>query len=515
MSQCSLRLISLIIILAAVACAKSDDQGREHTFVTNGPQRYSDDSDQGTAPKEVPFFVREPERQEVLPAFEVPEQLRERINQEIPNFVPLQSTKFRVLNHNLKINVNTSTMTFTGTLKIDGKADEAIELTCKFDKTKTWTCGDMFPTNPAVARERRLQAVVNCLDMYNCDQVGLELFVRINGRTESQLFQSAKFEIRRASSGDVEERGPLVRQKPTPGGGDPQGGPLVNGQPKPPRTGTDEDPLVSPPPITDEELQSLMNDPNAAVEVTSPIPVPAPIRGEFSIPDIERLRPEIGVGVPNQAIGAHHSGRLVEAAKLPRQGPGFIARPGRESKSYGTNLMIGLLSQVSAQMEQAVPNKPPLVVSNISSQAGGRLCNGGSCHKSHQTGLDVDVSFPSHRRETSLWSACDSEGPKCRNGISRNFDPQRFWIFAKQAACAENNPVIVIFVDTAIKRHMCNWVKTNTRENINDPNSCAAKTLSAMKYSPGHHNHFHMRLRCPGNRDCRNATVSLSRGSGC
>ncbi len=511
MARSILKILMGTIVVAAVAgCGNPDNRGSETTFVTNGPENSGDGS---PATEPVPFFMQKEERQEALPEFSVPENIRTRINQEIPDFAPIPSTKFRVINHNLKINVATSTMTFTGVLQIPGKADESIELSCKFDKTKTWTCADMFPTKPEVARERRLQATVNCLDTYNCDQVGLELFVLIEGRTESQLFQSGQFEVRRASSGDVDEGGKLgtpppqsTQQKPTP-----EIGPLNPIHPqRPKRT------RPPAPPVTDEELKGLLENPNAAVEVTTPMPVPAPIRGEFSIPDIERLRPEVGAGVPNQAIGTHNRGRLNEGAKLPANGPGFIGRPGRAAKSFGTNLMIDVLKLVSQQVATAVPNKSPFVISNISKQNGGRLCNGRSCHASHQTGLDVDVAFPSHKFVNDLWSACNSTGRSdCQNPISRDFDAQRFWLFAKQATCAENNPVIAMFVDTEIKKYMCNWAKNQAGENINDPNSCAFKTLRAMKYEPGHHNHFHMRLRCPGNRDCRNATVSLGRGTGC
>ena len=50
---------------------------------------------------------------------------------------------------------------------------------------------------------------------------------------------------------------------------------------------------------------------------------------------------------------------------------------------------------------------------------------------------------------------------------------------------------------------------------VADPDSPAFKALQAMKHEPGHHNHVHVRFKCPGNRDCRDATVSLGRGTGC
>src|SRR5262245_16222743 len=126
MARSALKLVIFSILLVTAGCGKPNEKGRETTFVTNGPARYQETED--STPEPVPYFMQREERQSPLPPFEVPENIRTRINQEIPDFVPLPSTKFRVINHNLKINVATSTMTFTGVLQINGKADENIEL---------------------------------------------------------------------------------------------------------------------------------------------------------------------------------------------------------------------------------------------------------------------------------------------------------------------------------------------------------------------------------------------------
>ncbi len=156
------------------------------------------------------------------------------------------------------------------------------------------------------------------------------------------------------------------------------------------------------------------------------------------------------------------------------------------------------------------------MIADISQRYGGRLGNrSGRFHASHQTGLDADIAFPSRKSQPDLWPICSLSDGRCRNGapLDDEFDEARFWLFVTALTCAEKNPVTAIFVDTEIKKHMCRWVKR--RENIEDPASCAFKTLRAMKYAPGHYNHIHLRLRCPGNRDCRDATVSLGRNTGC
>lgn len=525
------------------------------------------------AAKAAPFILKGEVRNQ-MPVYRVPERLRERLEESHPELVAPQSKSFEVFNQHLLIRAKDSSMTFSAVLRIPGKQEEPIELTCNFDQSSApWSCDQMYPVDAKVGAERRLQATVNCLDTHKCERVGVELFVVIDGKTESQLFQNQQFYARRATSGDVEEAeedsvkplkepvpvGPLaprtrVFEKPTRTPNPPpvdSEKPLENPKdpgatkiaPKAPvpkqaprqaapapapaepqQTPEPEEPaqaaapapepeIVPPPNLSESELQEAMDDPNAAIEISAPMPMPKPGRGQFSIPGIEKLRPETGSGVKSQAIGFHNGGTLRSGSILGASGPGFICR-GRENRNYGADMTIKLLEGASGAVEHAYPNKSPIIIANISKQGGGRLCNRGSCHASHQTGLDVDVAFPSQRRNNDMWSLCGSGG--CRNGakISDDFDEDRFFVFVKTLVAAEGKPVIAMFIDTQIKKHMCRWAR-NKGENLTDPSSPAFRALQAMKHEPGHHNHVHVRFKCPGNRDCRDATVSLGRGTGC
>jgi penicillin-insensitive murein endopeptidase len=490
-----------LLLISAVSCAPSHKERQgARTFVTHGPQTAESDAGGTRKPppaskslatpaavaplleseeshKTIAPLLLQEERTSDIPEFKISEPVRQWVAREIPELsLPAQTVAFKVERHQLTINVKTSAMTFTGLLKIPDKADEELELRCSFDKAKSWVCANMFPTNPKIAAERRLQATANCTDLYRCDQIAIELFVMINGKIESQMFQSGHFAIRRASSGDVPED---------------------SGQ-APPAEERE---------LTPEELNKIVGDPNATVEVEGPIPTPAPIRGEFSIPNIEQLRPDTGAHVASQAIGIHTRGHLKDATQLPKQGPGFAVRSGAD-RSYGTNLMVDLIQQAAGAMEKTKPNHSPIMVADISQRYGGRLGNrSGNFHLSHQTGLDADIAFPSNKVENDLWPAFAS------GRMSDKFDEERTWAFISAMTCAEDSPVIAIFIDTGIKQHLCRWAKS--RMDISNPSSCAFKTLRALRYSPGHHNHMHVRLRCPGNVECRNATVSLGRTTGC
>ena len=496
------------------------------------------------AQKAAPFILRG-EVRSAVPAYQIPEKLRTRLQETNPELIAPRSTKFEVFNQHLDIRAKDSSMTFTAVLRIPGKQEEPIELKCQFDQSSApWACDQMYPVDPKVAAERRLQATVNCLDTFACERVGVELFVVIDGKTESQLFQNQKFSARRASSGDVEESEPYgvkTLERPVPVGPAPPRDTKVYEKPTPPPTRPREVPAPAPKPdlepvplpeppaqapapttepeaesspeLNEGELEVMMDDPNSAIEISAPIPMPRPGRGQFSIPGIETLRPEIGNGVKAQAFGFHHGGTLRSGAELQRAGDGFVCRQ-RENRNFGTDMTIQLLKGAAKATERAHPNKSPIVIANISKQGGGRLCGTSSCHRSHQTGLDVDIAYPSLKRNSDMWSLCGPGGCRAGGKISDDFDEQRFFTFVKTLVAARSRPVIALFVDTQIKRHMCQWAR-NKGEDISNANSPAFLALQAMKHQPGHHNHVHVRFKCPGNRDCRDATVSLGRGNGC
>jgi murein endopeptidase len=300
----------------------------------------------------------------------------------------------------------------------------------------------------------------------------------------------------------------------------------------PPTPAPLQPPPAPPPPaktenedLSEEEIDDALNEPNTAVEITEPMQMPNPTPGKFSLPGIEKLPTDMGSGVPNQAIGSRNHGYLQKAAEFPNQGPGFVARD-HGSFDFGTNLTVDLLQRVMGEVDKEYPNQTPIVLGNVSRRSGGP-----SGHVSHQIGLDADVGFPSTSRNRDLWSACTKGqvevrfrsgsgmkrkyGTACLNAnISSQLDTERFWVFLKEVTCAEGSPVIAMFLDLQIKQHMCRHAKKRG-EDLGDKKSCAYRTLRALYHEAGHYNHVHVRLRCPGNRDCQNSIVSLADITGC
>lgn len=504
-------------------------------------------------------LVTQGSMQTQIQTFVIPEKYRRRLERTEPTmFPPPKSPTFSVYNQHLKIDVKAKSVTFNGVLKVKNKADEPFELSCQFDPTDVpWICTDLVPTNEKIAAERRFQATFKCLDTYECKKVGVKLWVVIDGVLQDpQLFQAEGFHIRRATSGDdddddAESDQQQLQQQPQPAqreptaplppkdqsrvSQDPNGHP-AKAQPLPTAPApqiqeqvdtTSKEPIEQDGDIPEEDL----DNPNIAFEITEPMEMPNPTPGKYSLPGIDKLPQPPKNSVPNQAIGSHNSGYLRGANEFPRSGLGFISRD-HGSKDFGTDRMVVLLQEVMAKVNKEYPNRPPIVLASVANRTGGRLLNlSGHYHASHETGLDADVGLPSTKRVNDLWPSCvtghrtrrvrradgfvTKSGTSCLGSrISDQLDTERFWLFLKQVTCAEGNPVIAMFLDEEIKQHMCEFAK-KSGENITDHNSCAFRTLKALYHEIGHYNHVHVRLRCPGNRDCQNSLVSLADTNGC
>lgn len=576
-------ILILALIMATVGCGEKKRAPRSgsYTFVTDNPELLEKQEFERTltpearveyeANKAAPLITKGRVKNEMKP-YEMPKKFFERLEKAEPRLAVKASAKFKMSEPFLDIRSRKNRMTFTGILKVEGKQDEKIELSCVFDASQVpWTCSEMIPTDTKIAEERRLQATAVCLDTFKCEETGIEIFAVIDGKTESRLYQTKNFSARKAVSGDIEEEAPEVQPvgpqedtppiKPVPGKPtppkeyeppvqhvkprdyqpqviDPKKDPKILEKPTrqqpaaprpqnppPPANPISQAPPAAPqaqaqpmneefgPDLSEQELEDAMEDPNQAIEFNAPLPMPAPSKGKYSIPGIETLRPELGGDVRPQAVGAHNRGILKTGATL-EDSEGMMCRQ-RANRNFGTDMTIELLTEAAKSVNNG---QSKIVIANISKQGGGRLCNpSGSCHASHQTGLDVDIVFPSTRKVSDMWSLCGPGQARCGAGshISGDFDAKRFWKFTQTLTCAKGRPVIAMFVDKQIKRYMCNWVRQNTNEDLSASDSCAYRTLQAMKHSDGHHNHVHVRFRCPGNRDCRDATVSLGRGTGC
>ncbi len=194
---------------------------------------------------------------------------------------------------------------------------------------------------------------------------------------------------------------------------------------------------------------------------------------------------------PPQAIGAYSGGCLQGAATLPPSGPGYEVLHLGRNRRYGHPDLIAFVRRLG---RVARAKKLGLVVvGDLSQPRGGPTPSG---HRSHQTGLDVDVGYaaPPGMRAGHV-TAADRErlGPPAAIDLQTHqmtpvWTPKTVTLLA---TAASDPSVDRIFVNPGIKRLLCEGPQRS------------APWMARIRPWWGHHDHFHARLKCPpGSASC-------------
>ncbi len=208
---------------------------------------------------------------------------------------------------------------------------------------------------------------------------------------------------------------------------------------------------------------------------------------------------------PSQAIGTYTSGCISGAASLPLEGTGYQVMRLSRNRYFGHPQLIGFIQQLGQiTAEQKLGS---LLIGDLGQPRGGPTLSG---HRSHQSGLDVDIWFlllePTHNRllsanERETWSA-----PSLVNAKTDAVD-YRHWTtdLAKVLEAAANQPEVDrIFVNASIKRELC------TRQT-----DVSASWLRKIRPWWKHDDHFHVRLKCPPHNPNCQSQDPLPAGDGC
>lgn len=209
------------------------------------------------------------------------------------------------------------------------------------------------------------------------------------------------------------------------------------------------------------------------------------------------------VGNSAQSIGTYTAGCLRSAVSLPPNGTGYqLMRLSRE-RYYGHPDLIRFIESIA--QTTATQHWGVLLIGDLGQPRGGPMLNG---HRSHQTGLDVDIwyllsqaaatrSLGFDERET--WSS-----PSVLAAKSDVIDSSQWSLTHEKVleAAARMPEVERIFVHPSVKRQLC------TRKTTHD-------WLRKIRPWWGHDDHFHVRLKCPkNNNDCRGQEF-IPEGDGC
>ncbi len=193
---------------------------------------------------------------------------------------------------------------------------------------------------------------------------------------------------------------------------------------------------------------------------------------------------------PARVIGSTGAGCVQGAVALPLAGEGFeVLHPSRH-RYYGHPVLVEYVRRLAASI--AARGLPALLVGDLSQPRGGPTPTG---HASHQSGVDVDLAYT--RPPDALWRPLD---PREREGDfvavvdlrSRTLTAAWHPRIGELLELAASDPAVDrLFVSPVIKRELC---ASRSRE----------AWLARLRPWWGHHDHFHVRLRCPdGSPDCR------------
>jgi penicillin-insensitive murein endopeptidase len=188
---------------------------------------------------------------------------------------------------------------------------------------------------------------------------------------------------------------------------------------------------------------------------------------------------------PAQAIGACAGGCLQGAGSLPPSGPGYEVLHLSRRRFYGHPLLLAFVQRLAAAAKSQ--RLGPLVVGDLSQVRGGPTPSG---HHSHQSGLDADLGYvaprglhPGHvrrrdRERLAPLAVVDLQTHK----MKRTWGPR----VVRLLELAASDPAVDrIFVNPAIKRALCAGPARG------------APWMSRLRPWWGHHDHFHVRLKCP------------------
>lgn len=204
-----------------------------------------------------------------------------------------------------------------------------------------------------------------------------------------------------------------------------------------------------------------------------------------------------------RSIGTYTAGCLRGAVSLPENGIGYQLMRLSRNRSYGHPDLIDFIEHLGRAA--ALQQWGVLLIGDLGQPRGGPTLTG---HRSHQTGLDVDIwyllshvaaarSLRFDERET--WSA-----PSVLIEKSNEINFAQ-WSLAHERVLetvARAPEVERIFVHPSVKRQLC------TRKTGHD-------WLKKIRPWWGHDDHFHVRLKCPQNNpDCR-GQEAIPDGDGC
>jgi len=254
-----------------------------------------------------------------------------------------------------------------------------------------------------------------------------------------------------------------------------------------------EPPAVTPPPVVTAPPEQA---PAPVVTVPAPMPPARPAATatkEETLPaktlfSAQQL-PTLGKAM---AIGYYPRGCLQGGVELPVDGPNWQVMRLSRNRNWGHPELVRFLEKFAPLAAKATGWKG-ILIGDMAQPRGGPLPFG---HLSHQIGLDVDIWFmpmPDHelsKKEREDTSAINVVADDWKSINPKVWTPQHIE-FIKTAA--EQPDVERVLVNAAIKKELC---RVEGKQHF--------PWMTKVRPWYGHHDHIHVRLKCPADSpNCR------------
>lgn len=192
----------------------------------------------------------------------------------------------------------------------------------------------------------------------------------------------------------------------------------------------------------------------------------------------------------SQAVGLPQRGRLVDGEQFKDVAGTFLRRP---HLAWGTNETVRAMKAAIAEVRKKHPKVHDLVIGDFSRKEGGFLAP----HKSHQSGLDVDLGF--------YFRGQPKDGPKAfldATRVALDLDATWTLVTALAGPSETASNVKYMFIGYPVQKKLYDYAKDKGVPEAKldwlfqyPRGSRAMRGL--IRHEPGHTNHIHIRYKCP------------------
>jgi len=162
----------------------------------------------------------------------------------------------------------------------------------------------------------------------------------------------------------------------------------------------------------------------------------------------------------------------------------------RPARAYGAPHVVDHLRRAIAEVRALYPEVHTLAIGDLSAEHGGQI----SDHRSHQSGLDVDVGF--------YFTRVPAGYPGGFAAADDHLDLEATWalLVAFARTADRDDGVAIIFLDYRVQKRLRDWARARgTPDDELDalfqyPHGEGAMT-GLVRHWPEHANHFHVRFK--------------------